>query len=651
MQSAHSAVSAATAGSATVAPRSPAELARETLRQLALRRLAPTPDNYQRVYGEISGAPASASEDTIGLLVAALHDLPKSNAVLTEPAVRMQRALVARNWRAFSAEITALSEPHPVDTAAPTAPSADETSWPDAIRELLKQHDLRHAAVSPHQKQQGLERVLGAYGRSPQLKDKLVALVQSWGSTRAKGTGIDAAPANPPSHPPARVTERLVADPSPNAPTGGSALAIDEGADGLPIAAAALSRMDISREASATSSEMLRRLLSEVLRHDVAPRFAISPDLNASLVEMSVLANQADSPEACAVLSARLNEFWSKAEKVGAQDGRLVSDLMGLVRLLVDNIGELVDDDQWMGGQVEVMRQIMAQPLTPQLVTAAQMRFREIIARQSSLKNSLSDAKNTLRDMISIFVERLGEMSQSTTEYHEKIGAYAEKIERTDDMGDLREVLDGLMGDIRTMQTDAMRSRDEVVAAREQAQAAETKIRQLETELEEISEKVREDALTGSLNRRGLDEALAREAARAERYGNALCVSVIDLDNFKKLNDTHGHQAGDQALIHLVKVIKSLLRPSDSIGRFGGEEFVVLLPETTLEAGKLAIERLQRELTKQFFLANNEKLLITFSAGVAQLRKGETEGEVVKRADDAMYAAKQAGKNRVSTAQ
>jgi diguanylate cyclase len=207
------------------------------------------------------------------------------------------------------------------------------------------------------------------------------------------------------------------------------------------------------------------------------------------------------------------------------------------------------------------------------------------------------------------------------------------------------------MGDIRTMQTDALRSREDVAAARSQAQAAESKIRELESELEEISEKVREDALTGSLNRRGLDEALTRETARAERYGNALCVSVIDLDNFKKLNDNHGHHAGDEALVHLVKVVKALLRPSDSIGRYGGEEFVILLPETTLEAGKIVIERLQRELTKQFFLANNEKLLITFSAGVAQLRPGESESAVVQRADQAMYQAKQAGKNRVFIAQ
>jgi diguanylate cyclase len=322
---------------------------------------------------------------------------------------------------------------------------------------------------------------------------------------------------------------------------------------------------------------------------------------------------------------------------------------MGLVRLLVENIGELVDDDQWIGGQVEVMRKLMTQPLTPELLGDAQMRFREIILHQSTLKHSLADAKSTLKDMIGIFVERLGEMSDSTAVYHDRIGVYADRIERSEDAAGIKGVLDELMGDIRTMQSAALRSRDDVAAARKQAEAAESKIRQLETELEEISEKVREDALTGSLNRRGLDEALAAEAARAERYGNALCVSVIDLDNFKNLNDTHGHSAGDEALVHLVKVIKALLRPSDSIGRFGGEEFVVLLPETTLDAGKFAIERLQRELTKQFFLANNEKLLITFSAGVAQLRPGESDSEVVKRADQAMYRAKQAGKNRVFT--
>ncbi|MCE2945507.1 MAG: GGDEF domain-containing protein [bacterium] len=637
MQSVKPAVVAPTAPAASTA-KTPTDIARETLRMLSIRKLAPTPDNYQRFYEEISGTQGQHASEGLEQMLGALRELPRSDPALKEPVARLQRALVSRNWKAFGAEILALRETSPDGgaSAASTAPSTstltgqgsvgmaphglgkDEgNTWSDTIRELLRQFERRHAAVSPLQKREGLERVLGAFGRSPLLKDKLLALVQSWGSSRGSGTGIDVAPAD------------------------GQAAG-----EAMPLAAGALSRLDMGGS-QVSSAETLRRLLAEVLRNDVAPRFVIEPALNSELLTLAELAGKADSAETCNELASRLDAFWKSAAQSRNLDGRLVPDLTGLVRLLVENIGELVDDDQWIGGQVEVMRQLMAQPLTRELLSDAQERFREIILRQGALKNSLADAKSTLKDMIGIFIERLGEMSESTAVYHDKIGVYADRIERTEDIGSLKDVLDDLMGDMRSMQSEALRSREDVAAARQQAEAAESKIRQLETELEEISEKVREDALTGSLNRRGLDEALTRETARAERYGNALCVSVIDLDNFKKLNDTHGHHAGDEALVHLVKVVKSLLRPSDTIGRFGGEEFVILLPETTVEAGKIAIERLQRELTKQFFLANNEKLLITFSAGVAQLRPGESEAEVVKRADQAMYRAKQAGKNRV----
>ena len=99
-----------------------------------------------------------------------------------------------------------------------------------------------------------------------------------------------------------------------------------------------------------------------------------------------------------------------------------------------------------------------------------------------------------------------------------------------------------------------------------------------------MSELVREDQLTGSLNRRGLDDVFERERARADRRGTPLCIAMLDLDDFKRLNDTYGHLAGDDALSHLVKVVKDTLRSMDVIARFGGEEFLILLPETTVEA-------------------------------------------------------------------
>jgi diguanylate cyclase len=122
---------------------------------------------------------------------------------------------------------------------------------------------------------------------------------------------------------------------------------------------------------------------------------------------------------------------------------------------------------------------------------------------------------------------------------------------------------------------------------------------------------------------------------------------MLDIDNFKKINDTLGHNVGDSALAHLAKVTRESLRPQDTLARYGGEEFVVLLPDTTLDPGIEAMTRLQRELTKRIFLEGEAKILITFSAGVAELAADETGMEAVKRADQAMFLAKRAGKNRV----
>jgi diguanylate cyclase len=117
------------------------------------------------------------------------------------------------------------------------------------------------------------------------------------------------------------------------------------------------------------------------------------------------------------------------------------------------------------------------------------------------------------------------------------------------------------------------------------------------------------------------------------------------------LNDTIGHQAGDRALVHLTRVIKETLRPADSVGRYGGEEFLIVLPESDLKAAIEAMQRLQRDLTKKFFLHNNERILVTFSAGVALRGENEDADDLIGRADKAMYVAKKTGKNRVVAAE
>jgi len=248
------------------------------------------------------------------------------------------------------------------------------------------------------------------------------------------------------------------------------------------------------------------------------------------------------------------------------------------------------------------------------------------------------------------FIDRLGELTESTGEYHNKIEGYSQKIGKADNLTELGHILKDVMHDTRVIQASALRSHEELLIQKKQADEAEVRIRELEHELEEVSELVREDQLTGALNRRGLDETIGRELKRADRSRTAVSVALLDIDNFKQLNDSLGHQVGDRALKHLTKVIKETLRPADSVGRYGGEEFLIVLPDTDLNSAIEAMQRLQRDLTKKFFLHNNERVLVTFSAGVALRGEEEDADDLIGRADKAMYQAKQAGKNRVEAA-
>jgi diguanylate cyclase len=256
-------------------------------------------------------------------------------------------------------------------------------------------------------------------------------------------------------------------------------------------------------------------------------------------------------------------------------------------------------------------------------------------------------AQNELRDMLKAFVERLSEITQSTGNFHEKLEESARLIEQAKSMSEIAPLLKEVVGATRTMAMDSKTTRNELSAMREHANSTEAEIVKLHQELDRVSAEARHDSLTGALNRKGLDEALERELSTVRRKETPLCMALLDIDNFKKLNDTFGHSKGDEALNHLATVARECMRPQDTLARFGGEEFVILLPDTPLDRGIEALTRLQRELTKRLFMTGTDKVLITFSAGVAQLAQDEGAQEAIRRADQAMYLAKRAGKNRV----
>lgn len=188
---------------------------------------------------------------------------------------------------------------------------------------------------------------------------------------------------------------------------------------------------------------------------------------------------------------------------------------------------------------------------------------------------------------------------------------------------------------INTMRVNRMRER--IRSQKQDLQQALARIEQLATL----------DELTGLPNRRFLQQALEAEALRSKRSPAPWCVALIDLDNFKRINDTRGHATGDEVLKWFAAQAKTFMRASDLVGRWGGEEFVVLMPGTSIEDGVHALQRLKSMMEARPSSPAPEGLTITFSAGVSQHAIHDTVAHTLELADQLCYAAKRNGRNRI----
>jgi diguanylate cyclase (GGDEF)-like protein len=158
------------------------------------------------------------------------------------------------------------------------------------------------------------------------------------------------------------------------------------------------------------------------------------------------------------------------------------------------------------------------------------------------------------------------------------------------------------------------------------------------------------DKLTGLYNRRYFIELLKNEIERSKRSKNPLSIAVLDIDNFRDYNNNHGHLVGDKLLSEFAMIMKKSIRTIDTAGRYGGEEFIVLLPETGPSDASIAGERIRKAIAETYFEGEEDQPLgrVTVSIGIATCLNGSlTEEELIKEADKALYKAKNAGKNRV----
>ncbi|MFN4121531.1 GGDEF domain-containing protein [Acidovorax sp.] len=511
-----------------MADRPPSEIARETLKQLAARRLPPTPDNYLALYDEISGT-RSPQPFPEGPLSGIQRVLPAQTPAQKRLLGQFERAIITKDWTSLQSVMVGYAN---LGLNPATASKPIET------------------ADSPH--------ALGAL--PPEFSETLARLIDHT----------------------------------------------------LPALG----------EDDARVLDMAKQLIT-FLREPTPP---------------VVTAQQ------------MLGNFAYRVSFATEDQAAIRATLLELLHMVFENIAVLSADDRWLQGQAEALMSASTPPLTLRRLDDVQRRLKDVIFKQTEARARTLEAQEQMKDMLATFIERLALITASSTSYQGTMERCAELIGKASTLEEIAPLLQEVMSATRAMALDSRVTHDELEDLRQRTEAKRAEVAKLQEELDRASAQARHDPLTGSLNRKGLDEAVEREIARSRRLGSPLCLALLDVDNFKTINDRLGHAGGDAALVHLAQVTREVMRPQDLLARYGGEEFVLVLPDTAVESGIAAMTRLQRELTTRFFLQGSEKVLITFSAGVAQLQDAESSTDAILRADKAMYLAKRSGKNRVMAA-
>ena len=492
-------------------------------------------------------------------------------------------------------------------------PVADAKSqgpiWALLIEKLVRGLDRGGRQWTPARKKESLQRVLdSSRGDLLRLQQRLQSLVNAWdGDRAAEEPAAVAAAADEPAPMPAAA----------DAP----------GSDWQPLVAC----LEGTVRAALPADEPRAVELADRLG-------ALADGLAADGLSAERLAEVADICE--------------RARRLFAHRHHLIDQLGELCRELSRGLTELAEDDSWARGQCENLEARLADGVSARSVKAAGQLLTETRERQQRVRSERNAARDALKALFHRMLDELGELGEQTGRFHDSLGRHGNAIAQAETLESLAGVVREMVDESHAVQTIVGQAQQRMHDARARAGELEERVRELESELRRLSDEVSTDALTQVANRRGLAQAFDAECARVLRAGEqgsplvSLAIGLIDIDNFKKLNDTLGHAVGDQALKALADAVRERLRPVDQIARFGGEEFVVLLPATPVAEAQQALTRLQRSLSEALFLHDRQEVFVTFSAGVTAWRVGESLQAALERADEALYEAKRAGKNR-----
>lgn len=240
-------------------------------------------------------------------------------------------------------------------------------------------------------------------------------------------------------------------------------------------------------------------------------------------------------------------------------------------------------------------------------------------------------------------IEKLNEANAESARYGERIENFSGRLARGPKPGDIQKIIESVLGE-----TQKMRERSEQIAG--DIKESSLEIVELRRSLENVRREAHTDALTGISNRRSFDERLKLALREAKETNETVSLLMIDIDYFKKFNDSFGHPLGDKVLQLVARILKTSIKGRDLVARYGGEEFAVILPNTRLSGAATLGDQIREAVASRHIIqkrTGEDFGTITLSVGAANLRSGDSAESLIKRADEALYTAKRSGRNRV----
>ncbi len=552
-----------------------------------------------------------------------------AKAALRRLALERQEPTPENYARAYQAERGGA----PVAASAVAEP-ADGAAWAVLIERTVRGLERGSRQWTTARKKDSLQRVLGgSRSDARRLQQRLSQLVASWDNDSPDEPATDFAALDEPA-PPVAASAPVPLEPLtivPTAPTAPVAKSPD---------AAAWPR--VAADLGATVQAALPP--SEARGREVAERLAA---LQARL-----------GPEGPAALRDEISDACIDIQRVLQHRHHLLGQLGELARELTEGLVDLAEDDSWVQGQCSAMRAQLFDSdtgLTARGVRSVTELLHGTRERQRTLQRERAAAREALKASIHQMLDEIAALGAQTGRFSERMNDYAEAIDSADSLDSLAGTVREMVAESRAVAEGVSQTQQRLVSEHDRASQMQARVTELEAEIRRLSSEVSTDPLTQVANRRGLLQAFEVEQARSERDAidgrPALAVALIDIDNFKKLNDRLGHASGDEALKFLTRRVGEALRPGDTLARYGGEEFVVLLPATPIDEARQVLTRLQRTLSAELFMSDAQgQVFVTFSAGVTAYRSGERLEQALERADEALYEAKRTGKNRTCAA-